>query len=153
MNKAFVREPDDTLSLHCPRCGWLAEPVERVTLDAQLRPEVRGQLGDSAFFCPAESCPVAYFDAFERSIEVEGLVRAVYPKDRDAPICACFGLTEDDIELDLREGTVTRTRAAIERARAPDARCAERAASGRSCIGDVQRYYMRRRAELGTPSD
>ena len=29
----------------------------------------------------------------------------VYPKDPDAPICACFGLTRLDIEADVREGT------------------------------------------------
>ena len=36
MNKAFVREPDDTGAGHCPRCGSLGIAVGAETLAAQL---------------------------------------------------------------------------------------------------------------------
>ena len=36
------------------------------------------------------------------------LNKPVYPKNPDAPICACFGLTRQDIEQDVSEGVVTR---------------------------------------------
>src|SRR5579859_1748664 len=101
MNKAFVREPEQTIE-RCPRCGSPGQPVGAVTLDAQIQPESRAQLGESAFFCSSETCPIAYFDAFERSVSVEQLVRPVYPKDPDAPICACFGVTRAEIEADVR---------------------------------------------------
>ena len=45
---------------------------------------------------------MAYFDAFERAILSADLTKPVYPKDPDAPICACFGLTRRDIEQDVQ---------------------------------------------------
>ncbi len=38
MNKAFVRESDQDVR-HCPFCGSLGQAVERITLDAWLKPE------------------------------------------------------------------------------------------------------------------
>src|SRR5262245_20888539 len=60
MNKAFVRESDSDVR-HCPFCGSLGQAVERVTLDAWVQPEFRGQIGDSAMFCIEPQCEVAYF--------------------------------------------------------------------------------------------
>ena len=141
MNKAFVREPDQTAD-YCPRCGTKGESVGRRTLAAYLSAEQRGRVSEPANFCPSPHCPVAYFDSFERLVLAADLRRGVYPKDPDAPICACFGLTAADIEEDVREGTVTRTKAALERAKSAEARCAELAANGRPCVAYVQKYYM-----------
>jgi bacterioferritin-associated ferredoxin len=69
----------------------------------------------------------------------------VYPKDPQAPICACFGLTAEEVEADVAEGGVTRVRALIEKAKSPAAHCGTAAASGQSCIGEVQRYFMKLR--------
>lgn len=57
-------------------------------------------------------------------------------------ICACFGLTRADIEEDVREGGVIRTKAVLKRAKSPEARCLETAANGRPCVAFVQKYYM-----------
>jgi hypothetical protein len=108
MNKAFVREPDDTQGVRCPRCDSLGILVRAEALDALLSPIARRTFPESAWFCPFPRCDVAYFDAFERSVDTSALVRAVYPKDPAAPICACFGFTCDEIEQDVREGTATR---------------------------------------------
>ncbi len=143
MNKAFVREPDDTGAAHCPRCGSLGHPVESATLDALLSAEARGSLSDTGFFCPFPRCEVAYFDRFERTAPVSALVRPVYPKDPSAPLCGCFGLTADDIEADIAEGKPTRVRAHLARAKSADAHCQTASPTGVSCVADVQRYYMR----------
>lgn len=148
MNKAFVREPDDSGERYCPRCKSLGVPVGPVTLAAHLPQAALERLSDAAFFCPFPQCLVAYFDAYERTVEVDQLLGPVYPKDPEAPLCACFGLTRDDIEDDLREGTVRRVRNAVEKAKTPEAQCQTRAATGRSCVAEVQRYYMKRRQEL-----
>lgn len=145
MNKAFVREPEDTGQRHCPRCGSLGESVGPDVLQEHLRPEARSAISDTAFFCPYPQCAVAYFDLFERLVEIDALARPVWPKDLEAPICACFGLTRDDVEADLAEGTVRRTKETVQRANSPEARCSTLAANGRSCVGEVQRYYMKRR--------
>ena len=74
---------------------------------------------------------MAYFDGFERIVLAADVGKPVYPKDPTAPICACFGLTRADIEQDVREGVTTRTKAMLEKAKSPGARCAEMAANGR----------------------
>ena len=145
MNKAFVREPDQA-DEHCPRCGSLGQAVGRVTLESHLPPEARGQLSDFACFCPYPPCEVAYFDMFERVVPISALLRPVYPKDPDAPICGCFGLTCEDIEQDVREGVVTRVKALLAKAQSADAHCASKAANGQSCVPEVQRYFMKCRA-------
>jgi hypothetical protein len=141
MNKAFVREPDQ-IADYCPRCGSRGEPVGRETVQSHLPEGKAAVVADPANFCPSPRCDVAYFDAFERVILTRDLSKPVYPKDPDAPICACFGLTRRDIEQDIREGVVTRVRAILERAKSPEARCARLAANGQSCVAYVQKYYM-----------
>jgi hypothetical protein len=144
MNKAFIKEADGDLAA-CPKCGTAGHTVYRQTLEAQLPEEMRKRLTESAFFCPSARCPVVYFDLFDRLVEEHEVPSPVYPKNPNAPLCACFGLTADDIEQDIAEGGVARTRACVEKARSALARCAERSPSGQSCIAFVQSYYMQRK--------
>jgi hypothetical protein len=92
---------------------------------------------------------VAYFDLFERFVAVDELQQAVYPKETAAPICACFGFTLEDIEVDALHGTPTRIRELLAKSNSSDAQCHTLAADGRCCMREVQRLYMRRIAELG----
>ena len=144
MNKAFVREPDVTAD-YCPRCGSAGDPVGEITLAAHLTPEQRRNLSEPANFCASPRCEVAYFDKFERFVPAVELARPVYPKDPAAPLCPCFGLTCDDVDQDVADGGVTRVRAAVEKAKSPEARCVELSPNGRSCVAMVQRYYMQKR--------
>ena len=141
MNKAFVREPDQTTH-ECPRCGSQGEPVGSETLRAWLSDAQRRGLAEPANFCPTPRCAVVYFDGFERVILAHELPRPVYPKDRTAPICACFGLTIEDIEQDVREGSPTRVKALLQQAASPAAHCVQRAANGRCCVPLVRKYYL-----------
>jgi hypothetical protein len=145
MNKAFIREPDDAGKLNCPACGSAGIAVERETWQAHVAGDAAGGLADAAFFCPYEKCDVVYFDMFDRKIRSDALAHGVYPKDPQAPICGCFGLTRADVEADVREGVVTRVRELLEKAKGPLAQCRARSASGQSCVADVQRYYMKMR--------
>lgn len=142
MNKAFLREPDQTDS-RCPACDAVGQSVGPQTLSAQLPPELRRRFAESASFCRTESCPVVYFDDFGARVERSELRRLIPIKDIDAPLCACFGLTRDDIEQDVAEGTVTRTKAIVLKAQAPDARCSTESPNGRPCLPEVQGYFMR----------
>ncbi len=147
MNKAFVREADSDVR-HCPFCGSLGQAVGKTTLDHWLKPESRGQLGESAMFCPHTQCHVAYFDSFERLARVDELMKPAYPKSAEAPICGCFGLMCAEIEEDVAEGGVLRTRAAVERAKSSEARCSLMAANGQSCVTEVQRYFFKCRGGM-----
>jgi hypothetical protein len=144
MNKAFVKEQDSTEG-RCPRCGSPGTAVYRSTLEAHLEPKQLENLTESAFFCGQPRCPVVYFDLFDRVVEESAVRTPVYPKNPSAPLCACFGLTCEDVEQDLREGVVTRTRACVERAKSKDALCGTAAPSGQPCVAEVQRYYMQHR--------
>jgi hypothetical protein len=144
MNKAFVREPDTTEVL-CPRCGSAGTSALRAAFEKNVPPDARRSLAASTYFCPTPNCPVAYFDAFEATVLVDGLQRPVYPKDPSAPLCACFGLTIDDVEADIAEGTPTRIRALLAKSKTAEAHCEEVSATGRSCISDVQRCYFKLR--------
>jgi len=59
MNKAFVREPGQTVDF-CPRCGSKGEPVGTPTLKTYLTDAQRAQISDPANFCPSPQCAVAY---------------------------------------------------------------------------------------------
>jgi hypothetical protein len=141
MNKAFVREPEQAVDC-CPRCGAQGQVVGPEVLTEYLTDALRQVLTEPASFCPTPRCAVAYFDGLERFVLASDLSRPVYPKDPTAPLCACFGLTRQDIERDVEEGVATRTRAVLEKAKSPGAQCARMAANGRSCVAHVQKYYL-----------
>lgn len=143
MNKAFVKEPEDTGAANCPKCGSLGVPVGSATLAAQLSAENRRKLPESAYYCPYPRCDVAYFDKFERGVTVENLSRPIYPKDSAAPICACFGFTCDEIEADVREGGARRVKELLARSKSPEARCQTASPSGQCCMSEVQRYFLK----------
>src|SRR3954462_6026744 len=124
MNKAFVREPDST-DVRCPRCGTIGESALRAAFDTHVPVEARRPLAASVYFCPTPTCPVAYFDAFEATIPADALVHPVYLKDATAPLCACFGLTIDDVEADIADGTPHRIRALLAKSKTDAARCEE----------------------------
>ena len=146
MNKAFTQEREDPGD-RCPACGTVGTPVYRATLEAHVSSEVCHRFAGSAYFCPHPTCDVAYFDPLEQRVPVSSLRAPVYPKDPDAPICPCFGLTRHDIEADIREGVVTRVKAHLERAQSDSSQCATKTADGRSCIAAVQRHFMRLRGQ------
>ena len=141
MNKAFVREPEHTAD-YCPRCGSKGDVVGGQALKSYLTEEQRRGLASPVNFCPSPKCGVAYFDGLERVVVAAELARPVYPKDPTAPICACFGLTRQDVQQDVAEGVVTRTKAILEKAKSAQARCAQMAANGEPCVAYVQKYYM-----------
>ena len=99
----------------------------------------------SAYFCATPTCPVVYFDAFEAVVTSDALLRPVFPKDPTAPLCSCFGLTQDDLEADVAEGTPRRIRELLAKSKTPAARCEELSPTGRSCIPEVQRCYFKLR--------
>lgn len=142
MNKAFIREADSA-DERCPRCHAPGQPVGAATLDALLLPERRRELGETAYFCVTPQCEVAYFDPFERVVTTAALRQPVYPKDPDAPLCPCFGVTADEIEQDARRGEVGRVRGLLDRAKSAEAACITRSVRGQSCATEVQRCFLR----------
>uniref|UniRef100_A0A7C2P152 CopZ zinc binding domain-containing protein n=1 Tax=Schlesneria paludicola TaxID=360056 RepID=A0A7C2P152_9PLAN len=140
MNKAFIREADDGPH-RCPQCGTVGLPVGAETLAAHLPLPVRQRIADSADFCSDPACPVVYFDDFGSVVPRDVFAGPISGKDIEAPLCPCFGLTREDVEADVAEGTVERTKAVVLKAQSPEARCQTLAPNGRSCLSAVQGYY------------
>ena len=84
MNKAFVREPEQTAD-YCPRCGSQGKAVGIEALKCYLTDEQRRGLAEPVNLCPSPRCSVAYFDGLERVVMASELARPVYPKDATAP--------------------------------------------------------------------
>ena len=145
MNKAFCKEPDSAAPPRCPRCGADGLQVGLATLLAHVAPEMAATLGEPVYWCGTDSCPIAYFDLFERVVAAADAHGLHWPKDPAGPLCACHGLTVDDVDLDLAEGTPRRVREVVRKAGLPDAVCGTRSADGRACVARVQRYFMQRR--------
>ena len=143
MNKAFIKEADGLEEVRCPRCGSPGTTVGQAALETHLRPEDRHRLGDTALFCGYARCEVVYFDHLESVATIEHLRGPVSPKSPDAPLCACFGFTQEDVEADVAEGTPTRIRALLARSKSPEARCQTLAANGQCCLPEIQRLYFR----------
>src|SRR5262245_22181644 len=144
MNKAFVREPEMTEVL-CPRCGAAGVGTVRAAFETYAPADARRPLAASTYFCPTPKCAVAYFDAFEAVVTIDQLTASVYPKDPAAPLCPCFGLTMEDVEADVAEGTPTRIRALLAKSKTPEARCDELSPTGRCCMPEVQKCYFKLR--------
>lgn len=145
MNKAFCKEPDPDQPPRCPRCAAAGVPVGEQTLRAHVAPAVATGLGEPAYWCVTDSCPIAYFDLLERTVAVDAARGLYWPKDPAGPLCCCHGLTADDVDADLAEGEPRRVRAVVAQAARPDAACATKSPDGRSCVARIQRYYMRQR--------
>lgn len=144
MNKAFVRESDADEPL-CPRCQSEGTTVTPTTVASFAVESARDQVSSGARFCPHPKCEVVYFDALEGVILQSDLTRGIWPKDLDAPLCGCFGLSRDDVEADLETPTPLRIRELLKKSQSAEAHCETACAAGRSCIADVQRYFLQRR--------
>jgi hypothetical protein len=131
-------EPGD---LRCPGCGGPGEEVGRPTLEAQLPPEALGPLKGAAYYCADPACAVAYFGGWGAAVPHVKLRSTAYPKNPEGPICPCFGVKASDVVADARDGRKDRVKSLLERARGPEARCAERSPDGRCCAPLVSRLF------------
>lgn len=148
MNKAFVREPEDDGRGYCPRCQSLGISVESAPLDSHIKPESRAKVSNYAWFCNFPHCNVAYFNQFDMVVTVDELNSPVYPKDLDAPICACFGFTYDEVAADVHDGMPSRIRELLAKSQSPAANCRTLAADGRCCLTVVQQLYMKLQSQV-----
>ncbi len=149
MNKAFCKEPEQSGRPLCPRCGAEGIPVPAATLRARLDPVDAESLGEPAAWCDTETCPVGYFDDVERVVEAARVRGVHWPKNPAGALCACHGLTIDDVDADIAEGEPTRVRKVLLAAASGEAQCALLSADGRSCVARVQRAFVRRKGAGG----
>src|SRR5690242_18281917 len=103
MNKAFVREPDEP-DPRCPACGVLGVATPRPVVAAHLPLDATATLSENGFYCANPRCDVAYYDASGASVDRKFLRGGTFPKDVNAPVCPCTGLSAEQVERDARAG-------------------------------------------------
>jgi hypothetical protein len=115
------------------------------TLRSHVTAAAAEVIGEPAYWCATDSCPVAYYDLLERTLATAEAHGLYWPKDAGGPLCCCHGLTVDDVDADLAASVPTRVRAVVQQAGRPDAACGTKSPDGRSCVARVQRYFMRQK--------
>ena len=145
MNKAFVREPDAESALRCPACHGRGTEGAAAAAAHHLAESDRAHLAAEVWFCGNADCDVVYFDIFEQMVTVERLPEPVWPWSSTAPVCACFGLTLEDIIADAEDPEPLRIRALLQQSTSAEADCRTLAVSGQCCMTEVQKQYLRLR--------
>lgn len=143
MNKAFLREPEPDGRAYCPKCQALGIPVGQATLDYHLQESARQKFGNDGWFCAYPACDVAYFDLYDRTVFVGELRQPVFPKSIDAPICPCFGFTVEELDAAIELRSPLAVRELLAKSKTSAANCSVLAASGRCCLQEVQKLYIR----------
>ncbi len=144
MNKAFVSEPEPA-EPRCPTpngCDSLGQRVTRKTLESQLSEDQIATLADKAYYCSSPGCLVAYFDDWGTAVPASALRTSAYPKDPEAPICPCFGVSAEEIRTNAEAGSRERIRELLEKAESHEARCETCSPSGESCVTEVRRLFL-----------
>lgn len=145
MSRAFVKEAD-AKEPRCPQppgCGGVGIPVSRATIEANTAIEPAVEFHGEPFYCPDPDCVVAYFDGFGTRVERTATLRRAWPKDGDAPVCSCFGITVTQIEEWADRGEKARVRELLDRTKSADAKCLVTAPDGRRCEEKVRRVFLR----------
>ena len=136
-----------TRGLVCPRCGRIGKSVNRMTVEALLKPEFRERVDGVPYgFCETPDCPVVYF-ARNRVTFMNDQIRVrVGLKEIEDPIlvCYCFGITERMIQEEIkRTGHSTASSRIRAEVKAETCRCEVENPSGRCCLGDVAQAEKR----------
>lgn len=137
--------------LRCRQCGYEGQPVGRITVQALLKPEARGEVNGSQYvFCETPTCPVVYYAADGTRLRKEQVrVRVGLKETEDpVPVCYCFGVTERMIHEEVRRTGQSSASARIRaEVKAGNCRCEVENPSGRCCLGDVIRAEKRAATE------
>lgn len=136
-------KPATVASDVCQRCGGKGLSVDPITLKALFTPDAlrRGMPGDPRF-CPAEDCPVVYFDnaAALTFTEDDLIVRvhAKHPHDEDVPVCYCFQHSPGTIRREIEQkGSITASKIITAEVKAGHCACEVKNPKGSCCLGDV----------------
>lgn len=143
MNKAFVRESEEPEHQKCPACKTIGQSVSTATLTAHLPPADAGRLAGEVSYCPNASCDIGYFDSVGQTIPSTKILQPSWPKAPLSPVCACFGITVDQVIDAASAADPLPIRQLIVRSKTPEAQCILKAASGRCCIPEVQQLYLK----------
>ena len=140
-------------ALRCPSCAVKGGHVETVTLQALVRPELRGRITAGSYrFCDTLSCDTVYYDENgSHTFSKPDLTVRVGVKETDAPrpICYCFDLTIEEIEDEIRRTGQSTVLDDIKTRMKAGCWCETKSPQGACCLGTVSKYVKQALAQAG----
>jgi hypothetical protein len=123
----------------CPECGSRCKSVSMATLYHQVRfPENQALIANSYYFCPAKTCPIAYFSNADHTIPKQHL-RSYKAIQNDA-LCYCFDIDAEQYLSALKDQRAEPIKAFVmHRTKAGECACAIRNPSGECCLANFKR--------------
>lgn len=144
--------PAAKVKLRCPLCGQDGQPVEKITLKHQVKPEHLDAVERGPFnFCRTPTCDTVYFNAdgvVLRKADVR--VRVGLKETEDpVPLCYCFGFTEKTVFDEVTAtGKCTIPQRITAEVKAGNCACEIRNPQGSCCLGNVNTAVKRVMAQL-----
>jgi hypothetical protein len=123
----------------CPECGSACKSVGMPTLYHQVRfPENQSIDIDSYYFCPAKTCPIAYFANAGNIIPKQHL--RSYQAIQNDELCYCFDIDAEQYLSALKDLRAEPIKAfVIQRTKAGECACGIRNPSGQCCLANFKR--------------
>ena len=128
----------------CPECGSTCKSVVMPTLYHQVRfPENQAIIADNYYFCPAKTCPIAYFSNTGHTVPKQHL-RSYQAIQNDA-LCYCFDIDTGQYLSALKDHRAEQIKAFVmQRTQAGDCACEIRNPSGQCCLANFKRLDNQR---------
>ena len=132
----------------CPECGSTCKSVGMPTLYHQVRfPENQSIVIDSYYFCPAKTCPIAYFSNAGHTIPKQHL-RSYQAIQNDA-LCYCFDINAGQYLSALKDQRVEPIKAFVmQRTQTGECACEIRNPSGQCCLANFKRLENERHNDV-----
>lgn len=123
----------------CPECSSTCKSVGMPTLYHQVRfPENQSIVTDCYYFCPAKTCPIAYFSNADNTIPKLHL-RSYQSIHNDA-LCYCFDIDAEQYLSALKDQRAEPIKAFVmQRTQAGECACEIRNPSGQCCLANFKR--------------
>ena len=138
----------------CPACGAMGKPVQRITLEALLKPEQQAWIssGNEFCFCRTPNCDVVYFKPDKVLFRKEALTVRVglkEPNDPTALVCYCFGWTPERIRAEIKAtGKSTVSDQIKTQVKAGNCSCEVTNPQGSCCLGNISVVVKKETARI-----
>lgn len=139
----------------CALCGMAGKPVDRVTVEALVRPHLRAAVAETQYyFLEMPGCDVVYFaqDPPHHFFTADLTVRVGSKVAEDpVPVCYCFEKTERMVIDDYRaHGRSTIFAEITVHVKANECACEVKNPAGRCCLGNVSKAIQKARRLVPT---
>lgn len=142
--------PQPAASSICLLCGKTGKPVDRMTVEALMRPDLRASVAETQYYLlEGPACDVVYFAqdpphyVYARDLTVR--VGSKVTED-PVPVCYCFEKTERMVIDDfLAHGRSTIFAEITAHVAANECACEVKNPAGRCCLGNVSKAIQKAR--------